>query len=105
MKKIFLAAALAATLIAPAAFAGDKVKVEFKGKSRHYEFGDFKSTSYCQLKMGVASAFGLKMREFEIYFKNGAKVKYNKMLFDAGIREHDILTLKLVKRSKQCSSY
>jgi len=102
MKKLVLAAAIAATLIAPAAMAGDKVKVEFGGNSERMDVGDLKTTAVCSVKQRVAGMFGLKMNRFNLHKKHGVKLNEDKTLYGAGVRNQNALTVKEVSHSSQC---
>jgi len=102
MKKIFLAAALAAAFIAPAAMAGDKVKVEYNGNSERMDVVDLKTTSVCSLKQRVATEFGLKMKKFDLHKKHSPKLNGDKTLHGAGVNNQNTLTVKEVNHSFQC---
>lgn len=102
MNKMVLVAALATAVIAPAAIAGDKVKVEFNGNSERMDVGDLKTTSVCALKQRVAAKFDLKMKKFDLHKKHSTKLNGDKTLHGAGVNNQNTLTIKEVNHSYQC---
>jgi len=101
MKKIILTAVLAATLVAPAAFAGDKLDIEFNGSKERIDVDDVKTASVCTVKQRAAAMFGLKMKKFDLQ-RNRATLNEDKTLYAAGVRAYNKLTVKEVNYSSQC---
>ncbi|MFC3051644.1 ubiquitin-like domain-containing protein [Kordiimonas pumila] len=99
MKKIILAAALVA-IMAPAALAGDRVKVEYNDKIETFDVEGMKITSVCGLKKMVAEEFKLRVSAFDLV-KNNQKLNEDKTLYADSVHSYDTLQVK-EKSSFQC---
>lgn len=102
MKKKILAGFITAMVLSGAALAGDKVNIEFAGNTERMDVGSLKSTGVCALKQRVAAKLGLKIKKFDIKKKHNATLRTGKTLYDAGVRNHNALTVHEVHHSTQC---
>jgi len=102
MRNKIMVAAIASALAAPAAFAGDKVDIEFAGNKERMDVGDLKTMSVCSLKQRIAKKFDLKIKKFDLKRKHGVKLNADKTLYGAGVRNYNRLEIISVNHSFQC---
>ena len=103
MKKMVLVAALAATVVAPTAIAGETVTVQYFGNEKIIDVGDVRKANVCDVKRQIARMFGLNMSEFFITAPGGTKLRENYTLYSSGVYSGGNIYVESVAESNQCT--